>query len=437
MRNKRKNIKGLSGFLCLLCMLTSINVYAEETEENVKDNNRTYYSDAYWAGHDDDFSEEGPIDSDDYNYGWSLGKFSVSGYSTRMEDAEGNYIFLKNVGDKINLTFVLEQEIHCLNGNKKLYIRELDPRDEYFQTQNIDFGHGALILRHTDYEGTKHEPIIYSNYLEALEVGTENKISIDGPNTNVYLLEEGDYEVALDYRIGKEKDGPLFINPKDPYQDFRIFFKFSIRNGNCMTYIRDVTTGSELTNESVTKNGFVVDMANPNYLQVIIKKEVMSDGRDGLIEDTRFNRPISDGEKFTEEGMYTLTTKNIYTNEQTIKKIYVGTDEVMIAYVNSQYSIEEINSLLEQGCIINDDGTIEYPVVEEIAETTEKQYSPIDATSTNVNDTLSNNSNKNIFEKIKDYFLDNIYQCVGIVIALFMLIVMLFVSVKKQKKKKG
>ena len=44
MRNKRKNIKGLSGFLCLLCMLTSINVYAEETEENVKDNNRTYYS---------------------------------------------------------------------------------------------------------------------------------------------------------------------------------------------------------------------------------------------------------------------------------------------------------------------------------------------------------------------------------------------------------
>ena len=76
-------------------------------------------------------------------------------------------------------------------------------------------------------------------------------------------------------------------------------------------------------------------------------------------------------------------------------------------------------------------------MVEEIAETTEKQYSPIDATSTNVNDTLSNNSNKNIFEKIKDYFLDNIYQCVGIVIALFMLIVMLFVSVKKQKKKKG
>ena len=93
MRNKRKNIKGLSGFLCLLCMLTSINVFAEETEENVKDNNRTYYSDAYWAGHDDDFSEEGPIDSDDYNYGWSLGKFSVSGYSTRMDDAEGNYFF--------------------------------------------------------------------------------------------------------------------------------------------------------------------------------------------------------------------------------------------------------------------------------------------------------------------------------------------------------
>lgn len=194
------------GITCLLVILIAKVACAEQTdEENTKSKNRTYYSDAYWAGHDDDFSKKGLIEADDYNYGWNLGEFSVSGYSAKMENKEGDYVFLKNYGDKINLKFILKQEIHCLNGDKKLYIRELDSRDEYFQTQNIDFGHGTLIIRYTDYEGTKHEPIIYSNYLEALEVGVENEISLDGPDTEVYLLEEGDYEVALDYRIGKEK----------------------------------------------------------------------------------------------------------------------------------------------------------------------------------------------------------------------------------------
>ena len=68
--------------------------------------------------------------------------------------------------------------------------------------------------------------------------------------------------------LPKEIDGfKLFINPKDKYQDYRIFFKFSIRNGNCMSFIRDVTTGNELTNENVTKDGFIVDMANSKYLE--------------------------------------------------------------------------------------------------------------------------------------------------------------------------
>lgn len=144
--------------------------------------------------------------------------------------------------------------------------------------------------------------------------------------------------LCLDYRVAKEKNGPLFINPKDKYQDYRIFFKFSIRNGNCMSFIRDVTTGNELTNENVTKDGFIVDMANSKYLQVNIKKEVLSKGKNGLVEDTRFNKPVSDGEKFTDEGVYTLTTKNVYV-----------VDISILRSINSKYRFimavsKEVNS---------------------------------------------------------------------------------------------
>ena len=34
----------------------------------------------------------------------------------------------------------------------------------------------------------------------------------------------------------------------------------------------------------------------------------------------------SDGEKYTDEGIYTITVSNPYTEEKTVKKIYVGTN---------------------------------------------------------------------------------------------------------------
>ena len=114
---KRRKIQKFIGLVCgIVIMLCPTTLFAEQTEEgNVKDKNRTYYSDVYYAGHDDDFSKQENIDSDDYNYGWKLGKFCVSGYSSRMTDGEGNYVFLKNAGDKITLSFILEQkDIHCL-----------------------------------------------------------------------------------------------------------------------------------------------------------------------------------------------------------------------------------------------------------------------------------------------------------------------------------
>mgnify|MGYP000169947808 CR=1 FL=1 len=68
---KKKNFRNLlDWYVEIVIMLCPTTLFAEQTEEgNVKDKNRTYYSDVYYAGHDDDFSKQENIDSDDYNYG--------------------------------------------------------------------------------------------------------------------------------------------------------------------------------------------------------------------------------------------------------------------------------------------------------------------------------------------------------------------------------
>ena len=65
-------------------------------------------------------------------------------------------------------------------------------------------------------------------------------------------------------------------------------------------------------------------------------------------EDVRFNRPASDGELYTQEGIYTITAANQYTGEQTVKTIYVGNDAQYIDYVSRGLSVEQILQALEQ-----------------------------------------------------------------------------------------
>ena len=89
----------------------------------------------------------------------------------------------------------------------------------------------------------------------------------------VKLCEEGDYEVALDYELRKNNLDLFGWNPFPSYNDYRIFFRFSVRNGNCMVYPFDVVTGAELTNSSITENGFYLDLAKSRYLNIDIKKE--------------------------------------------------------------------------------------------------------------------------------------------------------------------
>ena len=106
----------------------------------------------------------------------------------------------------------------------------------------------------------KHEPEIYTNYLEANATTSADTI--------VRLFEEGDYEVALDYKVKNVPRKVAEIEVVPEYSDYRISFAFSVRNGNCMVYPFDVKTGRELTDEAITPNGFKLDMAKSKYLTI-------------------------------------------------------------------------------------------------------------------------------------------------------------------------
>lgn len=307
---------------------------------------RYYMGEVVNTGKDNGYSKVYKIESDDPHFGWSLGSFFVSGYTSVYEDSEGKPVFIKTLGDRIELWFQLEQDIDCLNGKDSLSIAEdRNGFDEAFGISKTNFGRGALITQHTDYRNAIGAPQLYTDYLSG--------ITASGADTTVQLFEEGDYTVALNYEI-KDESFKLVKS----YSDYRIEFQFSVRNGNCMVYPFDVVTGAELTNTAVTENGFYLDLARSRYLNINIKREVLAEGAVGLTEDVRFNRPARDGDQYTDEGIYTITVSNRYTGQQTTKQIYVGTNKILLAHMVTGMSVQEIRDQIAKGAQIADDGTI-------------------------------------------------------------------------------
>ena len=307
---------------------------------------RYYLGEVINTGKDNGYSEAHRIESKDPHFGWTLGSFFVSGYTSVYEDENGDPIFIKTLGDQIELWFQLEQDIDCLNGYDALSISEdKNGFDESFGISKTSFGRGAMVTRHTDYRNAIGTPQLYTDYLSG--------ITASGADTTVQLFEEGDYEVALNYEI---KDQSLKLI--DQYSNYRIAFKFSVRNGNCMVYPFDVATGVELSNTAVTENGFYLDLARSRYLAINIKREVLAEGAVGLTEDVRFNRPARDGDQYTDEGIYTITVSNRYTGQETTKQIYVGTNKILMAHMVTGLSVEEVRDQIAKGAQIAEDGTI-------------------------------------------------------------------------------
>lgn len=288
------------------------------------------------AGNRDGYSEKNKIEKGDYHYGWKLGRFYIGGFTSHLGEANEEPIFLKNTGDKVSLWFTVEQDINKLDGNDDYSICE-DKKgyDEAFQTKTTNFGKGALIVGHKNSQGSSSEPQIYTDYVKAVKKGA---------NTSIQLFEEGDYEVALDYRIKNENINLFGWDVNAGYSDYRISFKFKVRNSNCMIFFKDVKTEEELTNKAITENGFRLDYANSKYLDVSVKKDILNDRGDGLVEDTRFNRQAKDKEEFTDEGLYTITVKNKYTSNTTIKVIAVGKNTILQTHAKTGKPVSEIIS---------------------------------------------------------------------------------------------
>ena len=342
------------------------------------------------TGKDNGFSEQNAITSSDPHYGWKIGEFTLQGY-TNTADYQGEEYFLKNLGDVITLNFNLEQDINSLDGNSALSISEdHNGSDQYFQVEKTNFKHGALIVRFTDFQGKKTDPIIYINYLAAY--------ARTGADTRIQFFEEGDYEVALDYEI-KDSTGI------DSYTNYRMFFTFKIRNGNNMVYVFDNGNGSQLADKAWTTTGFTIDTANSHYLTVTVEKYAIVDGVGGKKQDLSWSRTANDGNSYTESGIYVVTVSNRYQPGGDVSKtFYVGddpyveamaitgksldqivnlvryTDYGMRDYINAiskeNKSLDEIVNLVKQGWQIGGDGQlIEPPVPAAESETDQENKS--------------------------------------------------------------
>lgn len=345
-------LKRLVCCICAAALATSAvaaTSFADEASEQVY-----YIGSVANAGLDTGYNEDNELSRQDPHFGWELGQFTISGYTSVKETAQGVPVFLKTTDDQIKLSFRLSQDINALNGNENLTVNaDTDGYNQHFGIDRTDFGRGTLIMRQTNYQNATGEPQVYTDYLSGIESGAD---------TEVILLEEGNYEVQLDYELKNDprRIGPVSLVPE--YANYKVAFNFEVRNGNCMVFPFDLATRSELANESYAPNGFYLDLAKSRYLEVNIKKELLSSGANGLVEDTRFNGPARDGDEYTEEGIYTITASNPSTGQQTVKRIYVGDDPVLKAYAVTGLPIETINERLAKGDAIDENGMLVMPV---------------------------------------------------------------------------
>lgn len=275
------------------------------------------------------------IGKDDPHFGLSIGKFYISGFTGVTSKNGEHFIFLKTVGDDVELHFELAQDIDMIGGDTSVTInQDTGGYDRQFGISPTDLGRGTLIVRFTDYQNNTGEPQVYTDYLTAKSTGSADTV--------ISLNEEGDYEVALDYEIKKDSRILGTAATTSAFTNYRIHFVFSVRNGNCMVFPFDLVTGEELRNTAIAPNGFKLDLAYSRYLTINVKLSTLTEGAQGVVEDIRFNRPARDGEEYTQEGIYTITVQNEYTEQETTKTLYVGSDESLIDYVTQGFSLEQI-----------------------------------------------------------------------------------------------
>lgn len=282
-------------WVCILSLIPFVSVFSDE---------QRFYDGSNVQKTDKEFGTPVPVRAKDRHAGWKLGDFVVSDYSDWVTDKTGEDVFLKKRGDKITVSFKLQQDITKLKGNDNFQIVDIKKGDMTDPAINDGVnGLGTLFVEQEDYTGKKSSQKKYADYLKAVSLNA---------NTKVLTLEEGNYHFVLVYAID---DTSLFGDFLNRHQYYRIDYRFKVRNGNAMAFIKDAETGEELKHESTTK-GFVVDTAQSHYLNIQVSKR----DKNG---DIRKNVPYKNGEVISEEGDYIISIMTDYSHESTQKQIHV------------------------------------------------------------------------------------------------------------------
>lgn len=336
--------------LCIILALVFCSCGSVRAEKETK-----YYltqpKDRIKTTHDQGYYWIEDIDNGDPHYGWGLGRFYITGYTSMVTDENGIPVFLKNVGDELELGFELETDIDALNGDKNIRVNEdTNGYDQAFEIDQTNFGRGCLIVQETDYKNDPHKPVIYTDYLTAVK----NKTA----NTKVKPFGEGDYVIALDYEIRF----PRF--PGSGYNDYTITCAFKIRNSNCMVFLYNLGENQdEITNGAVAENGFRIDYKNSYFLTVNITKQILVENDGILTLDTRSCKAAADGREYTDEGLYTIIVSNKYTEQTVTKQVSVGHNKVLNVYAAHSGTINpnEIAKKLGEGVQINNNWMMVLP----------------------------------------------------------------------------
>ena len=356
--NMKRRLTALLALIMILSASFIPAVYADNPAEHVLTD--MYDGSTVKTGKDNGYSGSDAITNKDVHFGWSLGQFTLKGF-TEVYNENGIPVFLVNPGDSITLSYKLLQNIDRLNGEEKLTIsNDKNGYDLAFQVEKTDFGRGALLVKFTDHNN-RSRVTPHLDYLTAVK----NKAS----KATISNMEEGDYEVALDYEIAEKKF------PGYKYHNYRTTFKFKIRNSNCMIYLRDLNSKNEFANYSVAEKGFFLEYTS-FYQRIIVKREILADNGNGYTLTPRTCKAAYDGAQYTDPGVYTVTVKNVYTGESVDMVIAVGDDPLTNAYVtaNCVYKPEQLAEMIDSGTVtITDDWRVE---VKETPKPTEPTSTP-------------------------------------------------------------
>ena len=162
--------------ILVACMISPNMIIHAETEKNI------YYMGETQKKNDAGYKKDVEMKSSDFHNGWRLGQFCISGWTRRTTDDNGNPVFLKNVGDEISVSFLLNQNIDKLNNKSNLQISEdKNGYDEYFGITMKNYGLMDSIWGLVFGMGLQVFNVILAvNFFKNLPVELEEACFIDG-----------------------------------------------------------------------------------------------------------------------------------------------------------------------------------------------------------------------------------------------------------------